>query len=224
MCLGYTAVDVVIVIVFQRAALEPAASSAVLLAPQRQYLLSSSAFPPSALPPPSLATSLPWLTGVRLLFLRNTCTLYSPVLFFLSFSEAGSKHNNTMQCIVTHFYTQVSVYTQICLSLSFLFSKHWPINESHHHTHINTDTLLFYLYLFQRIVASQANRFSLSHISCHWSNQLVCTVFDLPAIWLNWAVLDPQPLTTSAVCWDHREFQHHAHKATASVQSVAWIH
>lgn len=43
-----------------------------------QYPLSS-----SALPPPSLATSLPWLTSIGLLFLSNTCTLYSPFSFFL---------------------------------------------------------------------------------------------------------------------------------------------
>lgn len=121
-CLGYTAVDVVIVIVFHGAALKPTAGSAVLLAPQRQYPLSSSAFPP-----PSPASSLPWLTSVRLLFLRNTYTLYSLFsLFFLSFSETASKHSNTVQCIVIHFYTQVSIYSQICLSLSlsFPFSQH----------------------------------------------------------------------------------------------------
>lgn len=97
-----------------------------------QYPLSS-----AALPPPSLATSLPWLTSIGLLFLSNTCTLYSPFSFFFFCAFWGLVKNTLTKC-----HQQMSIYTLICLSLSFHFFQHWHAGQQIKATTSYTNSLL----------------------------------------------------------------------------------
>lgn len=53
---------------------------------------------------PSSLTRLPWLTSVRFLFLRNICTLYSP-LSFLSFSGWFKSHCSVFSQTYTYRFS-----------------------------------------------------------------------------------------------------------------------
>lgn len=117
MCLHYTAGDVVIV--YQRAVLEPTGGSAVLLAPQRQYPLSHPlhslrllSLPPSSV---SLASDFcSYVTHIPFI----PCSL--SLSLFLSLSEAGFKtqQHSAMYCRRL-LPTGVYQYPDLSFSVSF---------------------------------------------------------------------------------------------------------